>query len=460
MKSTAMRDELVLGQSFDFRFVNASALILKVTNRCNINCDYCYENVSKKGEDMDINVFKTLITKVIHSTTSDKVELIFHGGEPILVSDDWYNEAVNFATNLTATNDKSIKFKIQTNLLSLSTKKINTLKGLNILPGVSIDDPMETRESFRPFADKAIRNIEKLVNADIKFGLLFTINTLNYFKFKDICYWLEKNGIFSFKANVVYPVGHGINMVAMTKDEISKAQIDILKYTIETGGKKVLEQNTVDILHRFFTKDKSITLCRDKQCGAGSRVLGFNTNGDILPCGRFRWNDENHFLGNIGIIDEDDVYQKRIEKFHSASPENWVNCNDCRAKEICNYGCQAFIIRSKNQLNIECEPTKLLYDFIIENQVDLLKSYQNIRSRIDAYNRKLNYSDYTDKHIIEIPSPQPARHNQQLSILNYDDYSDGRTVNPFSNELEIANSGYTDYYDSITPSYNDGGKPE
>jgi uncharacterized radical SAM superfamily Fe-S cluster-containing enzyme len=33
----------------DFRFSNIDALIIKVTKRCNLDCEYCYEKITKSG---------------------------------------------------------------------------------------------------------------------------------------------------------------------------------------------------------------------------------------------------------------------------------------------------------------------------------------------------------------------------------------------------------------------------
>jgi hypothetical protein len=45
---------------------------------------------------------------------------------------------------------------------------------------------------------------------------------------------------------------------------------------------------------------------------------------------------------------------------------------------MCNFGCQAFIVRSKVKKNIECEPTKLRLAYYRENRAAIQRLYEII----------------------------------------------------------------------------------
>ena len=57
-------------------------LILKITNRCNLNCIYCYAD-NKNSKDMDFKTAKNSIDYIL-SDDADKLKIQFTGGEPLL----------------------------------------------------------------------------------------------------------------------------------------------------------------------------------------------------------------------------------------------------------------------------------------------------------------------------------------------------------------------------------------
>jgi len=385
-------------EKYDFRFSKINSLIIKVTNRCNLDCAYCYENVSRKGKDMTIDVFKSIIDKTLNSTEDKKVNVIFHGGEPTLLKNEWYLEAVSYAVTKAVELGKEMKFGIQTNLTTLNQNKIDLFKYLNISPGVSIDDPTLSSTSFRQKENLVVKKIELLIKSELKFGVLSTINSSNFNIFREIMLWLKDYKIKNFKANVVYPVGHGFNQKSLTAEEIYYAQKTMLDYMIETNGRCITEDNVAKYLDNYFNANRKQSLCQDKVCGAGSRVVGITTEGDILPCGRFQWNDQEYFLGNLNHNNNED-YNLKVKAFSDKADSNWTNCNDCNASKICGYGCQAFILRSKAQINIECMPTKLIYDYIKLKENELKVVFDNMNlihySYKDGYSDE-KYSDYSD----------------------------------------------------------------
>ena len=58
-------------------------IMLLVTNSCNLNCVYCYEN-HKKQNKMTIEVAKQSILSEIHDEKFDRYSIQFMGGEPLL----------------------------------------------------------------------------------------------------------------------------------------------------------------------------------------------------------------------------------------------------------------------------------------------------------------------------------------------------------------------------------------
>jgi uncharacterized protein len=384
----------------DFRFINVGSLILKVTNKCNLDCKYCYEDISKNGTTMSIDTFKAIAQKAIYSSTKDTITFIFHGGEPSLISLDWFEEAVRYTNNIAELNDKKIKFRIQTNLISTTDEKLLSLSRLGIKLSASIDAENDQSNSQRNLSKKAFSNLERAKKLNIDISILSTINSSNYFSFNSFVKNLKENyNIVSFKANVAYSVGLGLNLVPLTPEQIYIAKKDILDSMIYYEGLGINEINLLKQINKYFKNSSDCTneLCDKKTCGAGKSVLGFNMDGDVLPCGRFTWNDSTFYLGNIFDNEIDEVrLQKTINQFQKLYSENWNNCNKCSAQKICNYGCQAFIVRTNAKNNIECESTKLIHNYFEKNinQIELI--YKNNKRRLDNGYGDSGYGDYGD----------------------------------------------------------------
>ncbi len=84
-------------------------LSLVMTNKCNLNCIYCYEN-NKSNNKLSVERCKEIIAEYLNKEEYDEVEIDFFGGEPFLEfetikevcewvwSNEWKNKYIFFAT--------------------------------------------------------------------------------------------------------------------------------------------------------------------------------------------------------------------------------------------------------------------------------------------------------------------------------------------------------------------------
>ena len=84
-------------------------LSIVLTNKCNLNCIYCYEK-GKSNRSISVNVVKEIVSEYLNSPNYDEVEIDFFGGEPFLEfekikkicewvwSNKWKNKYLFFAT--------------------------------------------------------------------------------------------------------------------------------------------------------------------------------------------------------------------------------------------------------------------------------------------------------------------------------------------------------------------------
>lgn len=333
---------------------------------------------------MSLSTFKDMVSSFLDRPNIQHLTILFHGGEPTLLSIDWYDSAIQYALDLAQQRNKTLSFSMQSNFVSISNDFFSLLNRWNIRVGVSIDNVDQLPESMRPNAQRVVRNFKQARQHGVKAYVLSTINPANYSKFDAYCDWLNTDlQISVFKANVAYPVGFGQSMaVSLSPQKLFQAQTQILDYIIRTKAKSVIELNLSDEIIRYVENGpKSYSVCDGQRCGAGESVLGVTPKGDLLPCGRFAWNSKSYFIGKIDNATAT-VSADLVNDFHAQAPENWSSCDTCSAKPICTYGCQAFILRSKEKKNIECTPTQMRFAFYTKNHQSLLEIYPTIKSRL------------------------------------------------------------------------------
>jgi uncharacterized protein len=366
-------------EGVDHRLGRVGSVVVKLTNRCNIRCAYCYENIVAGGDHMSLATYASLVRSVFASTNERRVVFIWHGGEPTLLPIEWFERAIALTNEMAEEFGKRAVISIQTNLIKVSDEKLRLFAESGIRLGVSLDDPTSLPLSQRPLASVVLKNYHRAKSLGVGIGILSTINTSNSGAMKDFCRWLHNDlGVDHFKANVAYSVGTGIDLTPITETEIWQAQRAILDYMLTTDGAFIEDNLGYELINFFETHlaklPRSGSLCGDQTCGAGRSVIGVTPSGDLLPCGRFQWNDSEYFLGGIADPLPIDMrsYQTELAKFQAREPGNWSDCGSCDARSICGFGCQAFIVRSKRKLNNECQPTKQRLAWYLEN-IELLR---------------------------------------------------------------------------------------
>lgn len=133
------------------------SLILKVAESCNINCSYCYmytgpdQTWRRRPRLMSEKVFANVLTFLRSACAAnpvDSIQIIFHGGEPLLLPKErfsrWCGEIVNTIGSLTR-----LELAVQTNATLVDQEWIDVFQKHSIRVGVSLDGPPEYNDEHR-----------------------------------------------------------------------------------------------------------------------------------------------------------------------------------------------------------------------------------------------------------------------------------------------------------------------
>jgi uncharacterized protein len=140
-------------QPFPFR-----QFILKIASRCNLKCDYCYMyEMADDGWRTQPRIMSAETLSVTARRIADHVEdhrlsdiqIILHGGEPLLTGPDYIDAA---ATELRGAIGANVDLRVQTNGTLISDPMLEVLARHDIRVGVSLDGDQRANDEHRRYA--------------------------------------------------------------------------------------------------------------------------------------------------------------------------------------------------------------------------------------------------------------------------------------------------------------------
>jgi uncharacterized protein len=133
--------------------------ILKVHSRCNLCCSYCYvyEMADQAWRNMPKRMSRAVVAKTVerigdHAEAHrlDSIDIILHGGEPLLAGADWLADLL---ASLRARVPAEVNASVQTNGTLLTRSMLEALKSSRVSIGVSLDGDADATSRHRRYAD-------------------------------------------------------------------------------------------------------------------------------------------------------------------------------------------------------------------------------------------------------------------------------------------------------------------
>lgn len=168
--------------------------ILKVANRCNIDCDYCYVFNSKDQAwrslpaRMSVKVARAATRRITEHVTTyglRTVHVVLHGGEPLLAGRRHLGEILDVLKD-GIPSDVEVRLELQTNGTLVSEAWLDIFEQYAVTVGVSLDGPPAANDrhrlthASRSSAASAVRGIELLRSRPGLFaGLLAVVDLAN-----------------------------------------------------------------------------------------------------------------------------------------------------------------------------------------------------------------------------------------------------------------------------------------
>lgn len=132
-------------------------VILKVAERCNIACTYCYffdarnKDFERRPPLISVETFDHVVSYLLNAAREHELQVIqvdLHGGEPLLMRRDRFDDMCSRLTRALR-QVVDLRISLQTNGMLLDDLWIDLLVKHGIFVGVSLDGPREVHDPHR-----------------------------------------------------------------------------------------------------------------------------------------------------------------------------------------------------------------------------------------------------------------------------------------------------------------------
>lgn len=354
-------------------------LLIKPTNMCNLKCTYCFNDKSKSATKvLEINMLEKFLDIVFKE--SKQVQLVWHGGEPTLVGDNYYNDAFKMIKKLSKKYNNEVSQCIQTNAVVISEKLLKLFQENNVKIGTSYDGIHN--EDTRGRSNEYLVTINHLQSININPGAICVVTSNNINDLLNTYKDFNRRGqSVNFRPIVVND--ESISSLKVSVEEYSEKMMKLFDYWLKDKECKI-NVNPFNLFVKLLVGENSGV------CNMGACIgnwLCIEPNGDITPCNR----SFPFIFGNIQSVNSiSDIYSsKGMNDLLFGAIQRREKCRtECDYFDYCKGGCnhEALVGGDISGNNFfECRVFKNIFGYV-------KKRFEQINSENNCleYNPKIN----------------------------------------------------------------------
>ncbi len=326
-----------------------SAVYFNPTDRCNLNCSYCYipRSLRRNGKHMSsrrlLEALKILKTYFKSSLPKgQKPQIVFHGAEPLLNKGAVFGAIDKFG--------QDFRFGIQTNGTLLDFQDIEFLKSRRISIGLSLDghvprvaDRLRRSWGDRGVSKKVIELIDMLRGYD-NYSVICTVTRENMASQVKMVEFLHRMEVPTCMLNPVRCTLEGSRKYRPLDSDIARYYLQALDRTYQLYQKtdrKLVVANFANILIAIIAPLARRLMCDISPCGGGRCFFAVSSNGGLFPCSEFigikKFKGGNIFRNDIRNVLETEPFKSVTHR----RIENIEPCYRCAIRHFCGAPCPA-----------------------------------------------------------------------------------------------------------------------
>lgn len=331
-----------------------------LTNNCNLNCKYCFENKFNEKNCGESKIDFNIIEKIVKERANDKYGktiIGFFGGEPMLHK-DIIEKTVNLCNELQKTHEHKFAYTITTNATMIDEKFAEFFKNENINVGISIDGIKEVHDlnrvdySENGSFDVACQGAKYCIDKNVTCAAMVTVTINNVNMLSESVEFLVDFGFKKIILNLNYEDPWNDEYISILKSEYEK----ISEYYYDCFSKK-----------KFFVlmplDNKIRSYIKSLECTDGCSMdrIVVSVDGTYFPCTQYVYKKEY----SIGNYNDGLDFKKQYKIFHKRI-DSEVPCVKCALKTRCIYKCGCTRISTTGDIvdvsPIVCESERIYID--------------------------------------------------------------------------------------------------
>ena len=310
-------------------------VLFRVTERCNLNCKYCFARDYSKNADSSWELLEKAVKFV---EGAGHVIWIWHGSEPTMMGVEYYRKANKFL------NDHGIKdISMQSNGVLFGTDAwLEYLKEGKMSVSISYDGMYQ--QEYRGHAEEVERAIDKMNANKITFGVISVIGEHNADSLVNLYDHMKKVGVKYWQFNTVFPsprTGYLPETLAM---EYKQSVYDLF-ITWALDKEPVRVRNFEEFIPYMLGNGHYLCMFSGD---CFENFISITADGKVTVCDRwFDWFDGK--LDDFGSVEElfNSEWRKALKEAKNKRVEE-CKAKGCPFVDICQGGCTVNSLEAGN----------------------------------------------------------------------------------------------------------------
>lgn len=326
-----------------------SAVYFNPTERCNLDCTYCYipGDMRSGGRHMTHNEVLSALTRLagyFEGTMGGdrKPQVIFHGAEPLLNREPVF-AAIDIFQDV-------FRFGVQTNATLLDESAVAFLTSRHVSIGLSLDAPDaatadRTRKTWsgQGVHAKVLRAMERLRGYPA-WSVITTITAENVTRLTDMVDFFHAHQVPTCMLNVIRCTLDRARTIRADDATVAEQYVAALERShrlFEETGRKLVIANFANILISMLAPTARRLMCDISPCGGGRSFFALAPDGGLFPCSEFIGLEE--FRGGNLFTDpiEDVLDSPAFRQVTERKVEDIAPCSSCAIRHFCGSPCPA-----------------------------------------------------------------------------------------------------------------------
>lgn len=354
-------------------------LMLIPSLACPAGCAYCFGS-HDGGEVMRLETLEAVIEWQLAlepEATGDVVDIIFHGGEPLIAGPGFYRMALPLLRE--GLGPRQVRFGIQSNLWLLTDELAGLFSDQGVSLGTSLDGPEAINDAQRGsgYFSRTIAGLERARAHGLEVGVICTLTARSAPHVDEIFDFFLAAGLnFSLHAAVPSMLHQGIDHWSLTPQVHGELLVHLFdRYLENLSGVRI---STFDSMVRSVSAGRG-GLCTFGECLGGYLAIG--PDGGIYPCQRFVGIEE-HRLGDV--MDRPALAELRASsawgEFGARQETIDMLCGDCSYLPFCRGGCpyNALVAGQLRGRDPHCPAYRRIFAHMVDRALEEVFSRENL----------------------------------------------------------------------------------